>query len=119
MVSDQCCAMVRDGLLDEVSHDPKRLRVKKPPSPDQVMPAVLESGKDASKVSSSVDGDSSQGFDPDWCVVRVSDGVPKKKRSIFLHSLFPPANRPGKLRQTRADLKAYFQKIGRAAREGK
>merc|ERR1711957_260747 len=58
-------------------------------------------------------GDRGQGFDPDWCIIRVSDGVPRKKHSIFLHSRFPKPNRPGKLLQTGADLKAYMAAIGK------
>merc|ERR1712194_6570 len=89
--------------------DPKRIRINVAPSSDIVMPSVLESGKDATW-----DGDRGQGFDPDWCIIRISDGVPKKKKSIFVHSgKFPVANRPGKILQTRTDLKKYFSSVGK------
>ncbi len=42
------------------------------------MPTILESGKEFGEE-----------FDPDWFIVRVNDGVPKRKKSIFAYSAFP------------------------------
>lgn len=109
MCSDQCCAMIRDGVLDENNTNPKRMKIKEATSPDMMMPSVLETGKDTGSAEA---GDKGSGFDPDWCIVRISDGVPKKKKSIFCHSKFPVENRPGKPIQTRQDLKAYLRAVG-------
>ncbi|CAD7947267.1 unnamed protein product [Amoebophrya sp. A120] len=99
MCSDQCSAMLRDGCLDENNLDPKNMKIKPPPEPGIIMPAVLQSGKDAGN------------FDPDWFIIRVNDGQPtaRKKKSIFSQSLFPFANRPGKPRPSRQDFRNYMQ----------
>ena len=62
------------------------------------MPNVLQSGQDNRMV------------DPDWFIVRVNDGVPRRKKSIFRYSLFPVENRSG-AKVSRSDLRTYFNKI--------
>lgn len=95
MVSDQCVAMMRDDLLGD-SPDPKYCILKEQ-GKNMLMPAVLESGKQTKK------------FDPDWFLVRVSDGVPKKVRSMFKHATFPREHRQPP--QKRDDVKNYFRKV--------
>lgn len=43
----------------------------------EMMPPVLASGSEVTE------------FDPDWLLVKVNDGVPLKKRSMFRFSHFP------------------------------
>lgn len=67
MCSDQGQAMARDGLLDPNNTDPKSVKAKSTPdAPDEMLPQVLQSGKNAGE------------FDPDWLIVKISDGVPLK-----------------------------------------
>ncbi|CAD7975139.1 unnamed protein product [Amoebophrya sp. A25] len=98
--SDQASAMLRDECLDLDNPDPKSIRIRKG-GDGEVMPAVLQSGKDAGT------------FDPDWFIVRVNDGVPRKrKKSIFAHSKFPVENRgPGSKQQNRQALRDYMRTV--------
>lgn len=99
MTSDQGMAMIRDGLIDiEKNKDPKHLKIREA-TKGELMPTILQSGKDMEEGK----------FDPDWFIVKVNDGVPKKRKSIFKYSLFPVENRMGK--PTRTNLKQYFDKI--------
>jgi nuclear protein localization family protein 4 len=98
MVSDQCVAMMRDDLIGD-SPDPKYCVVKDQ-GKNMLMPSVLESGKPTKK------------FDPDWFLVRVGDGAPKKVRSMFKHATFPRENRQPP--QKRDDLKNYFRKVSQS-----
>lgn len=95
MVSDQCCSMVRDNLMKE-SPDPKYCYLRDQ-AKDEILPQVLESGKHTTK------------FEPDWFLVRVNDGAPRKVRSMFKHATFPRENRQPP--QKRDDVKAYFKKL--------
>merc|ERR1712216_830306 len=94
MVSDQATSMVRDGLLGQ-SQDPKRCTLREKME-HEILPIVLESGKNTTS------------FDPDWFVVRVNSGAPKRPRSLFTHSEFPVENRETRP-QPRSDLKQYFR----------
>lgn len=95
MVSDQATAMLRDGLM-AVPNDHRRCRICEQRK-HELLPAVLESGRDTAD------------FDPDWLVVRVNDGAPKKPKSLLHHAIYPVENRPE--RQSREALKEYFRKV--------
>jgi len=96
MVSDQCMAMVRDGLLEPAQGEDQVVLRKA--EKNEALPNVLESAKRVDK------------WDVDWHVVRVWWGAPKRKdRTIFKHSHFPRENRSAP--QTRADVKGYFRKV--------
>lgn len=98
MVSDQLCAIVRDGLLAEPV-DQKHIIVRepKPGPPREIISEFLQEGKDTKKIAT------------DFFVVRVNDTTPKKVRSMFVRAEFPRENRPTQP-QRRDDLKKYFQK---------
>mmetsp|Transcript_4823 Transcript_4823/g.11874 ORF Transcript_4823/g.11874 Transcript_4823/m.11874 type:complete len:539 (-) Transcript_4823:273-1889(-) len=102
MCSDQCSAMLRDGCLDEDNADPKSMQIREAPEPGVIMPAVLQSGKDAGK------------FDPDWFIVRINDGAPRRAKSIFSHAKFPQENRPGLGRASKQDFRNYLRNVGNA-----
>eukprot|EP00397_Hematodinium_sp_SG-2012_P015891 GEMP01016193.1.p1 GENE.GEMP01016193.1~~GEMP01016193.1.p1 ORF type:complete len:489 (+),score=117.12 GEMP01016193.1:80-1546(+) len=95
MISDQCTAMIRDGLMQE-PNDHRRCRIREG-AKNELLPTVLESGRETAD------------FDPDWFVVRVNDGAPKKQKSLLNHAIFPIENRPE--RQSREALKQYFRKV--------
>jgi len=97
MVSDQGSAMLRDGLMG-IPTDHRRCR-SRGERPGELIPTVLEGGKETEE------------FDPDWFVVRVNDGAPKRPRSLLNHSIFPVENRPEK--QTRESLQTYFRKVAK------
>mmetsp|Transcript_94072 Transcript_94072/g.147960 ORF Transcript_94072/g.147960 Transcript_94072/m.147960 type:complete len:514 (+) Transcript_94072:68-1609(+) len=96
MVSDQCVAMVRDGMIS-ANADPRNCVVREPEK-GELMPDFLVESK-ANKV-----------INTDFFVIRVVDSVPKKlPPSIFTHSDFPRENRPRHMQQ-RDDLKKYCRK---------
>jgi len=97
MISDQGSAMLRDELMG-IPTDHRRCR-SRGERPGELIPTVLESGKETTE------------FDPDWFVVRVNDGAPKKPRSLLNHSIFPVENRPEK--QTRESMQTYFRKVAK------
>jgi len=95
MVSDQCAAMVRDGILCENS-DPKNSVVREA-AKGELIPNFL------------VEGKVNRCIPTDFFVVRLVDAQPKKRISMFKHSDFPRENRPLRPQQ-RNDLKKYFGK---------
>jgi hypothetical protein len=64
--------MVRDGFLLGNLQNPTRCLVRKGEG-HEIMPSILQSGKAVSEI------------DPDWFVVRVADGAPKKGRTEHHH----------------------------------
>lgn len=99
MVSDQCAAMVRDGIIAE-NADPKYCEVREAKPKELISDFVVE-GKANKRIAT------------DFFVVRVNDTAPKKLRSMFTHADFPRENRPTHP-QRRDDLKKYFQKRDRS-----
>jgi len=95
MVSDQCVAMVRDGIMAECS-DRTACEVRDAKS-NELIPSFIVEGKPSKKILT------------DFFVVRVNDTTPKKVRSMFAHSDFPRENRQTHP-QRRDDLKKYFKK---------
>lgn len=95
MVSDQCSALVRDGMLAEEAG--KTDVVVREAAKGECMPNFLVEGKENRKIPT------------DFFVIRVVDGMPKKRISMFTHADFPRENRPRHLQQ-RDDLKKYFKK---------
>mmetsp|Transcript_96084 Transcript_96084/g.299238 ORF Transcript_96084/g.299238 Transcript_96084/m.299238 type:complete len:500 (+) Transcript_96084:111-1610(+) len=96
MVSDQACAMVRDGILCD---SPDRTHcVVREAKPTELMPDFLVEGKANKKLAT------------DFFVVRVNDTAPKKHQKMFTHAEFPRENRQTHP-QKRDDLKKYFKKI--------
>lgn len=98
MVSDQCAAMVRDGILCE-SSDRRHCIVRENREKELISDFIVE-GKPSKKILT------------DFFVVRVNDTAPKKLRSLFTHADFPRENRQTHP-QRRDDLKRYFQKRDR------
>jgi nuclear protein localization family protein 4 len=99
MVSDQCVAMVRDGVLADASGvgtDRKHLVIREP-TKNELIPSFITEGKPSKKLLT------------DFVIVRVNDTTPKKLRSMFMHADFPRENRPTHP-QRRDDLKRYFKK---------
>ncbi|KAF4672503.1 Nuclear protein localization protein 4 [Perkinsus chesapeaki] len=98
MASDQAEGMLQDGLFDvkKSLETPTRVQLREPFS-QEMMPPVLASGQEATD------------FDPDWFLVKVNDGVPLKKRSMFRFSHFPRENRDRQ--QTPDDIKQYMRQI--------
>lgn len=96
MVSDQCCAMVRDGIFCE-SDDRKHCVVREGQKGELVSDFLVE-GKPNKKLLT------------DFFIVRVNDTAPKKHQRMFIHADFPRENRPNQP-QRRDDLKKYFRKI--------
>lgn len=96
MVSDQCVAMVRDGILSE-NIDRKHCMVREAHK-NELIPDLLVEGKPSKKILT------------DFFVVRVNDTAPKKHQRMFTHAEFPRENRQTHP-QRRDDLKKYFKKI--------
>eukprot|EP00927_Polykrikos_kofoidii_P020847 TRINITY_DN1993_c0_g2_i1.p1 TRINITY_DN1993_c0_g2~~TRINITY_DN1993_c0_g2_i1.p1 ORF type:complete len:506 (-),score=105.22 TRINITY_DN1993_c0_g2_i1:65-1582(-) len=99
MVSDQCTAMVRDGILGE--HEDRKHVVVREAKKNELIPSFIVEGKPSKKMMT------------DFFVVRVNDTNPKKVRSIFTHADFPRENRQTHP-QRRDDLKRYFKKRDRS-----
>eukprot|EP00927_Polykrikos_kofoidii_P020846 TRINITY_DN1993_c0_g1_i1.p1 TRINITY_DN1993_c0_g1~~TRINITY_DN1993_c0_g1_i1.p1 ORF type:complete len:542 (-),score=103.32 TRINITY_DN1993_c0_g1_i1:71-1564(-) len=99
MVSDQCTAMVRDGILGE--HDDRKHVVVREAKKNELIPSFIVEGKPSNKMAT------------DFFVVRVNDTNPKKVRSMFTHADFPRENRQTHP-QRRDDLKRYFKKRDRS-----
>lgn len=95
MVSDQCAAMVRDGIL-QGSTDRRHVIVRDNQEKELISDFLVE-GKPNKKILT------------DFFVVRVNDTAPKKLRSLFTHAEFPRENRQTHP-QRRDDLKRYFKK---------
>ncbi|GBE60717.1 NPL4 family protein [Babesia ovata] len=83
MVSDTAMALLRDGIIREVQSDPMFVSIREPTQPNEVLPQIIESGKEVTK------------FDPSWFVIRVNDSAPIKPNSMFKYSNFPRENRGG------------------------
>jgi len=95
MVSDQCCALTRDGMLaEEVTAT--SLVVREGAVKNECMPTFLVEGKDNKHIPT------------DFFVIRLVDSQPKKRISLFTHADFPRENRPRNLQQ-RDDLKKYYR----------
>jgi len=97
MVSDQCCAMVRDGILTE-SDDRKHCVVREAKQNELISDFLVE-GKPNKKLLT------------DFFIVRVNDTAPKKHQRMFTHATFPRENRPQMPQKGAADLKKYFGSI--------
>lgn len=95
MVSDQCQALLRDGMLqDEVGQTDVIVRAG---TKGECMPTFLVEGKDNRNIPT------------DFFVIPMVESMPKKVISLFTHADFPRENRPRQLQQ-RDDLKKYFKK---------
>ncbi|ORM41761.1 Nuclear protein localization protein 4 -like protein [Babesia sp. Xinjiang] len=81
MVSDTAMALLRDGIISEVQSDPMFLRIREPKQKNEILPQIIESGKEVTK------------FDPSWFVIRVNDSAPITPNSIFKYAEFPRENR--------------------------
>mmetsp|Transcript_33349 Transcript_33349/g.84942 ORF Transcript_33349/g.84942 Transcript_33349/m.84942 type:complete len:512 (+) Transcript_33349:89-1624(+) len=97
MVSDQCCAMVRDGILTE-STDRKHCVVREAKKNELISDFLVES-KPTKKLLT------------DFFIVRVNDTAPKKHQRMFIHAKFPRENRPTQPQRGRDDLKKYFRNV--------
>lgn len=96
MVSDQCAAMVRDGILCD--------------SADRAHCVVRDAQKGELISDFIIEGKANKSIATDFFVVRVNDTAPKKHQRMFTHADFPRENRQTHP-QRRDDLKKYFKKI--------
>ncbi|EDO06559.1 nuclear protein localization protein 4 (NPL4) family protein [Babesia bovis T2Bo] len=81
MVSDTAMALLRDGIIADVQPDPMVISMRQPTNKNEVLPQIIESGKEVTS------------FDPSWFVIRVNDSAPINPNSIFKYSDFPRENR--------------------------
>ncbi|GFE54896.1 hypothetical protein BaOVIS_023000 [Babesia ovis] len=81
MVSDTAMALLRDGIISDVQPDPMVLRMREPKHKNEVLPQIIESGKEVTS------------FDPSWFVIRVNDSAPITPNSMFKYADFPRENR--------------------------
>ncbi|CAE8635836.1 unnamed protein product, partial [Polarella glacialis] len=98
MVSEQACAMLRDGILTSTPSDRRCCVVRDAKDKNEIIPEFLVEGKESKKIAT------------DFFVVRVNDTAPKKHVRLFTHAEFPRENRQTHP-QRREDLKKYFNKI--------
>lgn len=96
MVSDQCCAMCRDKIIDDHA-DRKKVCVREAEKGELISDFIVE-GKPSKTIST------------DFFIVRVNDTAPKRHQKMFLHADFPRENRQTHP-QRRDDLKKYFRKV--------
>eukprot|EP00415_Alexandrium_ostenfeldii_P001191 UN1191 len=96
MVSEQCCAMVRDEII--VDNADRKHCVVREAKEGELIPDFIVEGKANKKIST------------DFFIVRVNDTAPKKHQKMFIHADFPRENRQTHP-QKRDDLKKYFKKI--------
>lgn len=97
MVSEQACAMLRDGILSSSSSE-RRCCLVREAGKDEMIPDFVVEGRSDKKIAT------------DFFIVRVNDTAPKKHQRMFTHADFPRENRPTHP-QRRDDLKKYFSKI--------
>ena len=94
MVSDQAQALERDGVFGD-SENKKKL-IKRKPTEKELLPTIMCENKPVNE------------FQPEWFIVSLGCGMPKKSMTLLEHSDFPVWNRnntPGK-----NDIKQYLQK---------
>lgn len=84
MVSDTAMALVRDGTISDMQNDPVVLTIREPRQKNEILPQIIESGKEVSS------------FDPSWLLIRVNDSAPIIPHSIFKYFDFPRENRGGR-----------------------
>lgn len=97
MVSEQACAMLRDGILSSAPSERRACLVREAKA-DELIPDFVVEGRSDKKIAT------------DFFIVRVNDTAPKKHQRMFTHADFPRENRPTHP-QRREDLKKYFSKI--------
>ncbi|KAK1443717.1 nuclear protein localization 4 like protein [Babesia gibsoni] len=83
MASDTAMALVRDGTISHVQKDPMVVTIREPSSKNEVLPQIIESGKEVTS------------FDPSWLIIRVNDSAPIVPNSMFKYFDFPRENRSG------------------------
>eukprot|EP00435_Cladocopium_sp_Y103_P023593 s2461_g5.t1 len=96
MVSEQACAMLRDGILSSAPSERRACLVREA-KPDELIPDFVVEGRSDKKIAT------------DFFIVRVNDTAPKKHQRMFTHADFPRENRPTHP-QRREDLKKDFSK---------
>lgn len=96
MVTDQCVALLRDGMFSQEC-EKEHLLVREAEK-GEFMPNFLMQSMDTRKILA------------DFFIVRVVDAQPKKSFSLFTHSEFPRENRGGARPANNDDLKQYFKK---------
>lgn len=97
MVSEQACAMLRDGILTATPSE-RRACVVREAGKDEMIPDFVCEGRSSKKIAT------------DFFIVRVNDTAPKKHQRLLTHAEFPRENRPTHP-QRREDLKKFFNKI--------
>ena len=94
MVSDQAQALERDKVFGE-SENRRRL-VKRRPAEHELLPTIMCENKPCEE------------FQPEWFIVSMGCGLPKKALTILEHSDFPVMNRGKDL--NKSDIKGYLAK---------
>jgi nuclear protein localization family protein 4 len=93
MVSDQAQALERDSLFGE--SESRRRLVKRRAKDGELLPTIMCENKAAEE------------FQPEWFIVSLGCGMPKKSLTILEHSDFPPWNRRN---SSRNDVKTTLNK---------
>eukprot|EP00933_Yihiella_yeosuensis_P028245 TRINITY_DN22066_c0_g1_i1.p1 TRINITY_DN22066_c0_g1~~TRINITY_DN22066_c0_g1_i1.p1 ORF type:complete len:507 (+),score=106.69 TRINITY_DN22066_c0_g1_i1:127-1647(+) len=100
MVSEQACAMIRDGIMTSHPSDNRAVLVREAEK-NELIPDFCVEGKPNKKILT------------DFFVVRVNDTAPKKHQRMFTHAEFPRENRQTHP-QRREDIKKYFSRIAKS-----
>lgn len=101
MVSEQACAMERDGIMTSSPAEPKYCLVREP-AKDEMIPDFVVEGGSNNKIAT------------DFFVVRVNDTAPKKHSKLLTQATFPRENRPTHPQRRDADLKRYFSQVSKS-----
>lgn len=94
MVSDQAQALERDKVFGD--SETRRRLVKRKPHDKELLPTIMCENRPAEE------------FQPEWFIVNVGCGMPKKALTILEHSDFPVWNRNQE--PSRNDIKVYLTK---------
>lgn len=94
MVSDQAQALERDNVFGEP--ESRRRLVKRKPKDRELLPTIMCENKPAEE------------FQPEWFIVSLGCGMPKKSLLFLEHSDFPVWNRAKN--PTKLEIKQYLQK---------
>lgn len=101
MVSEQACAMERDGIMATSPAEPKCCLVREP-AKDEMIPDFVVEGGSNNKIAT------------DFFVVRVNDTAPKRHSKLLTQASFPRENRPTHPQRRDTDLKRYFSQTSKS-----
>ena len=94
MVSDQAQALERDNVFGD--SESRRLLKKRETGKDEILPTVMSENSPKEE------------FQPEWFIVNLGCGIPKKPMTILHHNDFPVENRDKEVGTN--DIKNYLKK---------